>query len=353
MRPIRRGERSAAVQDLQARIQRVGYEIALAELGGAFGASTERAVRAFQQDRGVRVDGIVGEVTWGELVESSWSLGDRILRLQDPLMRGDDVRDLQSRLNALGFPAGKHDGLFGSQTVAALREMQRNLGVTEDGIVGHETVRALERLRLVTRTGLGPRIREREERKAQAPGLAGKRVALDPGHGGDDPGESAPCGETEADLAYRLAVRLAAALEGRGAATMLTRGPNDGPDESDRARLANAFEAHLLISVHLNAYPGAEAGGAATYYFERGGVASEPGEHLATLVQRALVASGRVDCRTHGKAHAILAETRMPAILVEPAFLTNPDEMKVLRDEACLGHLAEAMAGAVESYFSR
>ncbi|MGH2768330.1 MAG: peptidoglycan-binding domain-containing protein, partial [Actinomycetota bacterium] len=78
MRLIRRGERSLAVQDLQVRLERLGFEVTPAERGGIFGTGTEAAVRAFQQRRGLDVDGIVGRATWQELVESSWSLGDRL-----------------------------------------------------------------------------------------------------------------------------------------------------------------------------------------------------------------------------------------------------------------------------------
>jgi N-acetylmuramoyl-L-alanine amidase len=352
MRLIRRGERSTAVQDLQARLERLGLPIAPQELGGSFGLTTEEAVRAFQQSRGLDVDGIVGDATWRALVESSWSLGERILRLQEPYLRGDDIRDVQLRLNALGFAAGKHDGIFGPATASALKEFQRNLHIAEDGMVGLETVRALDRLRLVTRTGLGPRIREREARQAGRPGIDGKRLALDPGHGGDDPGARGPSGETEAELAFDLAVRLAELFETAGAEVLLTRGPHDGPTESERARLANQLGADLLISLHLNAHPNEAAEGAATYYFEHGGIASEPGEYLADLLQTRLVEAGRVDCRSHGKAYPILRETRMPAVVLEPGFITNPDEVKLLSEPRTAEGVVRAVVSAVRSYFS-
>ena len=352
MRLIRRGERSAAVQDLQARLERLGLSIAPQELGGCFDQTTEEAVRAFQQSRGLDVDGLVGDATWRALVESSWSLGDRMLRLEEPHLRGDDVRDLQSRLNALGFHAGKHDGIYGPAMAAALRDFQRNLGIAEDGIVGLETLRTLRRLRLVTRTGLGPRIREREARRAGPPGVAGKRLVLDPGHGGEDPGSLGPSGETEAELVFRLAASLAELLEAEGADVSLSRGPHDGPSESERARRANEVGADLVVSLHLNAHPSEAAQGAATYYFEHGGIASEPGEHLAGLLQERLVAAGMVDCRSHGKAYAILRETRMPAVVVEPGFITNPDDVKLLSQMAAAEPVVLAMVSAVLSYYS-
>lgn len=352
MRLIRRGERSPAVQDLQGRLEMLGLTIAPAERGGWFGTTTEEATRAFQQSHGLDVDGIVGDATWRALVESSWSLGQRILRLEEPYLRGDDVRDLQGRLNALGFAAGKHDGIFGPATAAALREFQRNLGINDDGIVGLETIRTFRRLRMVTRTGVGPRIREREARRAGPPGLAGKRITLDPGHGGDDPGQQGPSGETEADVVFHLAALLAQLLEAEGAEVVLTRGPHDGPVDSERAQVANEAGADLLVSVHLNGHPSEVARGAATYFFEHGGVASEPGEHLAGLILDRLVEWGLIDCRAHGKAYPILRETRMPAVVVEPGFITNAEEAKLLCDLGSAEPVVAAIAHGIREYFS-
>lgn len=353
MNLIRRGDRSPTVADLQGRLEKLGYEIAPQERGGVYGASTEGAVREFQQRRGLDVDGILGPGTWRELVEASWTLGGRLLYLREPPMRGDDVRDLQVRLNALGFPAGKHDGIFGPQTSAAVREFQRNLTIDEDGIVGGQTVRALERLRLVTRVGLGARIHERERRKAQPKGLAGKRVAIDPGHGGGDHGAVGASGEKEADLAFRLAAAVAEALEAKGASTVLTRGPHGGATDSARAAVARDFGAELLLSIHLNAYPGEMAVGAAAYYFEHEGVASEPGEHLAELlVSELMETAGRVNCRTHGKNYPLLRETRMPAVVVEPCFITNTEELKLCSDRHGSSIIILSLVRAIERYFS-
>lgn len=346
---IKRGHRNRAVADLQTRLERLGFEIDSSELGGTFGPSTEMAIKEFQQREGLDVDGIVGEATWRALVESSWSLGDRPLRLSEPFLRGDDVRELQASLNALGFTAGKHDGIFGLGTASALREFQRNLSIDEDGIAGLETIRALARLRMVIKPGLGPRISEREARRAHPPGIEGKSVVVDPGHGGGDPGGTGHSGESEASYAFKLAARIARLLDGLGAQTVLTRGPNDGPTDSARAQLANRVAADLVVSIHLNWHHTPIAAGAATYYFQYGNVASEPGEHLASLVQQALIQAGRPDCSSHGKAYPLLRETQMPAVIVEPGFISNPDELMEL--QGSIDTLAKAIAGAIEQYF--
>jgi N-acetylmuramoyl-L-alanine amidase len=348
---LRRGDKSAGVEEVQRHLATLGFPVE-GDDPGLFGAATEAAVRAFQQNRGLDVDGVVGEYTSRELAESSWSVGDRLLFTTDPPMTGDDVRGLQEKLNALGFSAGKHDGIFGAQTAEAVREFQQNLAIEEDGIVGPETVRALERLRLVLRPGLGPRVRERETRRAVPPGLAGKRIAIDPGHGGEDPGHTSSSGENEADLVFRLAASVTRQLDRAGAISMLTRGPHDGPTDSERADLANRFGAGLLVSIHLNSTSSPTAEGAATYFFEHGGVASEPGEHLADVMGQALVAAGRNDCRSHGRNYALLRETRMPALVVEPGFISNPEEAKLLADPEGIERVAQAIVDGVGRYFT-
>ena len=109
--PLRAGRRGEAVRDLQQRLAGLGHDIGVDPLG-AFGAGTEVAARAFQDARGLRVDGIVGSQTWSALVESGYALGDRLLYFRRPMQRGDDVLELQRRLNALGFHAGREVGVL-------------------------------------------------------------------------------------------------------------------------------------------------------------------------------------------------------------------------------------------------
>ena len=69
--------------------------------------------------------------------------GQRMLRLTSPMLRGDDVRAVQSRLQALGFSPGTVDGVYGDATAAAVRAFQQHLGLEVDGVVGPRTVAAL------------------------------------------------------------------------------------------------------------------------------------------------------------------------------------------------------------------
>ncbi len=143
--PLGHGAQGEPVRDVQRRLVALGHTVDPVD-DGTFGPSTEEAVRSFQSSRGLRVDGIVGPDTWNALVEAGYRLGDRFLYHRTPMQRGDDVVELQSSLGALGFDAGRVDGICGPDTARALREFQRNSGLTSDAICGPDTVSALRRL---------------------------------------------------------------------------------------------------------------------------------------------------------------------------------------------------------------
>jgi N-acetylmuramoyl-L-alanine amidase len=343
---IRSGDRSAEVEDVQVRMRALGFD--LADEHGVFGPVTERALRTFQQQRGLLVDGIVGTQTWNELVGASWRLGDRVLYLKAPPMRGDDISLLQRKLNALGFDAGREDAIFGTNTDAAVRAFQKEYGVAEDGIFGSTSHAALLGLR-IDRPGLARSLREQLERLSHH-GIDGAIVVIDPGHGGIDLGERALEGViTEAAVCWELATSLTEHLERAGAKVELTRGENEDVDASERARRANDANADLFVSIHLNSNPQTSASGTSTFYF--GG--SSGGEALADDIQEQLVGLGLNDCRSHARSFSLLKETRMPAVLVEPVFITNPTEEVLLTDPEFRSRLAEAIAVGVLTYFEK
>ncbi|NNN22723.1 MAG: peptidoglycan-binding protein, partial [Acidimicrobiales bacterium] len=106
---------------------------------GVFGVETQEAIRLFQASRNLEVDGICGPNTWASLIEASWKLGDRLLYRRQPMLRGDDIAELQKQFNMLGFDTGRIDGIFGDATLSALTEFQRNVGLRSDGVVGPRT----------------------------------------------------------------------------------------------------------------------------------------------------------------------------------------------------------------------
>jgi N-acetylmuramoyl-L-alanine amidase len=347
---IRPGDRSGAVRDVQRRMLALELHVPTGELDGTFGPATEAAVRTFQKRRGLDVDGLVGDETWRELVEASWRLGDRTLYLRAPALRGDDVRDLQARLGALGFDAGRVDGIFGPRTARALREFQSNYGIPGDAIVGRSTLQALAGLPAMSGATSAAEVREKEQMRRFGPGVAGLHVVIDPGHGGDDPGTIGPGGRREADACLAISLRLEAALSATGVAVYPTRAAEADPPASQRASLANALDADVFLSIHLGGSEELQARGAACYFFGHERFRSEAGARLAECIQRELVGLGLSDAGIHPRTFAVLRETRMPAVQVHPLHLTNAEDEALLEDRAFARRVGEAIAAGLRAF---
>ncbi|MDP8971132.1 MAG: peptidoglycan-binding protein [Actinomycetota bacterium] len=350
---IQLGETGPAVRDLQRRLARA-LQTGL-RVDGVFGLSTLEAVRRFQRGRGLAADGIVGPETWRALVEACYALGDRLLWHSRTMMRGDDVRELQHRLNQLGFDAGPEDGIFGPLAQGAVEEFQRNVGLDVDGVAGPSTIEMLRRLHRDHHSGgVGIRARERESlRRLSDRALAGARVLIDPSHGPGDVGHVGAGGSCEADIVWHVATRAAARLSAHGAQAVLARGPNNNPTPSQRARLANEQGVDVVLSIGLNGLATPLARGAACYYFGTSHFVSEGGYRLASLVQDTMVAAGwRPDCRAHPMTWTILRETRMPAVVAEPGFLTSPEDEARLIDPGHQDQLAAVLTAAVTRFLA-
>ncbi|HUR72916.1 MAG TPA: peptidoglycan-binding protein, partial [Sporichthya sp.] len=142
---LRLGDTGATVAEIRRKLVLLGLlpapDHALQDPEDAlFDAACDHAVRHFQQQRGLNVDGLVGRETADALEEARYRLGDRPLSHQvSRMLRGDDVAALQRRLLDMGFNCGRVDGIFGADTAQALRELQRSLGVTPDGYCGPDT----------------------------------------------------------------------------------------------------------------------------------------------------------------------------------------------------------------------
>lgn len=350
---IRFGDVGPAVRDVQRRLAAL-IDPELPD-DGVFGERTRQVVRRFQRDRGLAADGVVGSETWRGLVEAGYGLGDRLLWRTRTMMRGDDVRDLQHRLNQLGFDAGNEDGIYGPLAQAAVEDFQRNVGLEVDGVAGPKTVDLLRRMRREHQTsGAGIRARQREAlRRLSGRGLVGARVLVDPSHGPGDPGHVGPSGVTEAEVSWQVASRVAARLGAQGAQVLLARGPGNNPSPSDRARLANDQGAEVVLSIGANALETPAGAGSAAYFFGGPHFVSEAGYRLATLASERMVAAGWTpDCRVHPMTWALLRETRMTAVVVEPGFISNPRDEARLADPASQEALAAALSDAVAAYYA-
>lgn len=347
---IRLGSVGPEVEDVQRRLETLGLSCTTDPT--VFDHETEAAVRAFQQQRGLIADGIVGPETWQTLVGASFALGDRLLYVSRPMMHGDDIRELQRRLNRLGFDCGYDDGLFGPQTVAAVRDFQLNAGLQVDGIAGLETIDHLLRLHRAHQEAPVAAVREREALRHQHRGsIAGVRLMVDPGHSVDDPGFRSPEGVAEHEVTWRIAAALEGRLAALGAHVVLSRGPHTTPTPSQRAAQANDEDVELILSIHLNGVGSVHGRGAAAYHFGTEAQISDRGRRLAHLaLDHVVAATGTPDCRVHPSTIAILRESRAPAAVIEPGFLTHPEEGRRLGERTTQQRIAAALTRAVTDY---
>src|SRR4051812_35286516 len=124
MRVLRRGDGGPAVAEVRSTLAALGL-LPLPSVNGSgqvFDETVEHAVRAFQQQRGLITDGVVGLTTYRALRDATYQLGARPLAyLVSAPVSGDDVLHLQVRLLELGYDAGRPSGVFGAQTEVALR----------------------------------------------------------------------------------------------------------------------------------------------------------------------------------------------------------------------------------------
>jgi N-acetylmuramoyl-L-alanine amidase len=353
----RLGDWGPAVAEIRSKLAILGLLPPGQDPDDLFDAACDFAVRQFQQQRGLTVDGIVGAQTYRILDEARWRLGDRVLSytVSHPLV-GDDVAQLQRRMMEMGFDCGRVDGIFGANTLRALREFQRNVGITPDGTCGPATFAALERLVRTVTGGRPFALRESELIRRAGPALGGKVLVIDPGLG---PSDRRVVRLADAELAASEVVHdIARRIEGRltalGVTAYLSRGPDTDLDETARAEFANATAADLLISLHIDEHANPLAQGVATFYYgnDRLDGYSAAGEKFAGLVQREIVArTGLVNCQTHSKTWDILRHTRMPAVRVDIGYLTNLDDATRLGSPHFRDCVAEAVVVAVQRLY--
>jgi N-acetylmuramoyl-L-alanine amidase len=358
MHPLGPGDRGPAVADVRAVLRGLGLLADAppadpADGAGGYDQATEMAVRHFQQVRGLSVDGLVGEETYRALNEARWSLGDRLLRFDpDRPMRGDDVTGLQERLLELGYDAGPADGIFGPGTETGLRAFQRDYGLTADGTCGPATLRALRQLGRKVVGGRPQLLRQSASMVESGPHLIGRRIVVDPGHGGTDPGHTE--GETtEADLVFDLASRIEGRLAAAGATVYLTRGRRQDPTLAERTAFANDARADLFLSLHVDAHASPHARGVSSFYYGTGsGASSTVGEQFANLVRREVVArTGLIDLGSHPKTWDLLRMTAMPAVRLDCGYLSHPVDRLLLLDAKLRGTIAHAVLAAVQRLF--
>jgi len=228
---------------------------------------------------------------------------------------------------------------------------------------------------------------EAKTAKAPVPGL--RKIVIDPGHGGKDPGAIGIGGIAEKDIVLNVAKKLALKLKKEmSVEVVLTRNDDSFVDLKDRTAIANAEQADLFISLHVNASPNADARGLETYYLDnttdeaanrlaarenavaRGSVTDiqfilsdmiqnfklEDSITLANRLHASVVSQvGRRygEVRDLGVKKAlfyVLVGARMPSVLVELFFVTHKSEGRALAKDGYQDAIAEALFDGIRKY---
>lgn len=310
------GDQGEAVRDLQRRLTVIGHNTVI---DGVFGSHTTEVLKLFQEGRGLKVSGSCDNATWAALIEAGFTLGDRLLYLTRPMTRGDDIAQLQRLLGGLGFDAGRIDGIFGPDTDMALREFQRNSGLTIDGVSGPATLNTLSRLgNRIERPSAVAGVRERERLRSAPRNLHRRKVVVAHGGGVD-----------------AIAHALARSLGEAGADVVVVQ----HRDPSAIARQANEFGSELLI--HL------EVGEAPTWcaYYRSGDFESAGGRRLAEIMTPIMIGVGLTGAPAQGMRLPSLRESRMPAVMVH----IGPTSEAVTNATAITTACTEAIAAWIKA----
>ena len=220
-------------------------------------------------------------------------------------------------------------------------------------------------------------------------------IAIDAGHGGEDPGAIGPSGAREKDVVLAIAKRLASLVDAEyGMRSLLVRDGDFYVDHGERIARARAARADLFVSIHADAFTDSRAHGSSVYVLSERGASSEAARLLAERENAAdLVGGVKLDDKDDmlasvlldlsmtgvigasrtiggtivgeldhiGRVHKrevqaanflVLKAPDVPSILVETAFISNPAEEKKLRDPVHQQRIAQALMNGVRAYFA-
>lgn len=313
----------SSLHEVQTRLVSLGYEIPHCEFGSG-GPETCRALTSYQEVHGLDPTGKVDQATWSEITTASYKLGDRLLYERQPMFRGDDVAELQHRLNSLGFDSGREDGFFRAETAQALREFQRNVGVSSDGICGPNTVIALAR---VSTFASSSATSLREQIKWQLRGdIATYRVGicLDP--------TFTVIGDRLTKELFELGMHVPIYYE--------------GGDESAIAQEANSSELDFLFSIAPSFTAASRC-----VFFSSNRYRSLIGAALAGSIQHELSRVLKSDPDDAvGRIYPLLRESKMPSVVIELCDTSDISMIRHVREHS--SDIAHAIAQGISAVIS-
>jgi len=175
--------------------------------------------------------------------------------------------------------------------------------------------------------------------------LTGKTIVIDAGHGGRDPGYVGKSGIFEKFLNLKIALKLEKLLKEAGAKVVMVRTKDISTKDRAIVKIANSRKADLFVDIHLNCYFHPRIGGTETYYFNKNS------KKFAGIMQKAL--SQTIKTRNRGVkkvTYYTIHHTKMPSVLVEAVYLTNPKEEKLILQPEFQSQVAYGMYKGIQEY---
>ncbi|WP_163580108.1 N-acetylmuramoyl-L-alanine amidase [Gracilibacillus saliphilus] len=333
------------VARVQSQLNTMGYNAGAED--GIFGDNTASAVRRFQLANNLEVDGIVGRNTWNALFNgdrmpapdrTETSYPNRLIREGDT---GSLVRQVQQKLNDRGYSSGTVDGIFGPMTRRAVEAYQHANGLDVDGIVGRMTWNSLFSIS-------HPGNNDGDQSDNEPIGNI-RKIYIDPGHGGYDPG-ARRYGLEEKDLVLDISLRQRRLLEAEGYIVKMSRETDIYRTLPERTNEANQWGADLFISNHVNAGGGI---GAEVYHSIYGGPGKRLAEKIMDNLSPAIFVNRGAKSRQgqNGDYYHVIREANMPSVLIEHGFIDTQHDVQILQSPSQRQNMAEKTVDAIKSLF--
>lgn len=185
--------------------------------------------------------------------------------------------------------------------------------------------------------------------KVKGKPLSGKKIVIDPGHGGTDPG-AVGNGLNEKDIVLDVSLRAEKLLREAGAHVIMTRDNDVYPTLTDRVKVANDVSADIFISVHANAAQSTSANGTETFW--NATYSSKESERLANAIHKQMIAKlGTRDRGVKEGNFQVIRQSKMPSVLLELAFISNPSDAELLKKDSFRKNSAQAIYDGLVDYY--
>lgn len=323
-----------------------------------FDEALDGALRTFQQNKGLIVDGVVGPETETALTQAQYTLGDRPLYFdpEHPL-RGEDVERIQANLSRLGFYYGHLNGVFSQKTHYAVVELQENLGLEPNGVVDLETIAALARINKNITSSKAYSLRDYHRLEQATNALKQRVIILLPwASSGQAVSPTAPEQFTKDQerITTDVALRTYELLNNVGALPVVVGSENYTTKSGERVRTAgskadatNGHSDALVVTLHCDWNHSQSAHGVATYYWgnQDGTETFSPiGEMAARYVLKELVSrTGAQDLGCHARQWELLRYSDAPTVWIDLGYLSSANERAHLEDGEHRERLAESI----------